>query len=150
MRTIRLVVAGAIAGGCLAIPPASAQSVAEVFRQVKDSVAVIRTVQQDLAPGATAGEKVSLGGIGSGVLVDSEGHVLTAAHVVQTAERIEVEFSTGETIAAEVVASAPMMDLALLRLAEPPRRAKSMVVRRASTGKARRRTSSLTSSNLAR
>ena len=59
-------------------------------------------------------------GLGSGVLVDAHGLVLTVAHVVQTAESVEVEFANGETIPARVLTSEPMADVALLELERPP------------------------------
>jgi S1-C subfamily serine protease len=58
--------------------------------------------------------------IGSGVLVSPDGKVLTAAHVVQIADEITVEFVGGETVPARVLASEPRADLALLQLERVP------------------------------
>jgi S1-C subfamily serine protease len=103
----------------LAWSPLRAQTVSEVFKRVKDSVVVVRTTQKEKMPWA-GGESVSIPGVGSGVLIDAEGLVLTAAHVVQIAESIEVEFTNGQTLAAKVLSSAPFADVSLLRLEKIP------------------------------
>ncbi|MEE9230422.1 MAG: trypsin-like peptidase domain-containing protein [Acidobacteriota bacterium] len=99
--------------------PLRAQSIAEMFKRVKDSVVVVRTTQKEKMPWGS-GESVSIPGIGSGMLVDAEGLILTAAHVVQVAESVEVEFTDGQTIKAKVLSSAPFADVALLRLEKIP------------------------------
>lgn len=55
-------------------------------------------------------------GLGSGVLVDHRGLVLTAFHVVAGSERLNVTLSTGETFAAAVAGISPEYDLALVRI----------------------------------
>jgi S1-C subfamily serine protease len=99
--------------------PAGAQTVSEAFKQVKDTIVVIRTEGSELAPTGTR-ENVSVSGLGSGVLIAREGMILTAAHVVQTAEMIEVEFTSGEKIAGKVYASEPGVDVAVVKLDRPP------------------------------
>src|ERR1700720_3137586 len=64
----------------------------DVFRRVRPAVVVIATRQRELAPEGRRGF-VDLQGLGSGVVISETGHVLTAAHVVQTAEQIVVSFS---------------------------------------------------------
>lgn len=111
-------VAVALVVALAAVPSASAQSVADLYKQVKDSVVTIRTLERKPAKGAP-GEAAFLG-LGSGVVVDATGWVLTASHVVQTAEAVAVELTSGEQIEAKVVASEPLLDLALLKLATVP------------------------------
>jgi S1-C subfamily serine protease len=53
---------------------------------------------------------------GTGVVVDREGHILTAAHVVSRLEQTEVGTSDGKKIAARVVGRNPYADLALLKV----------------------------------
>ncbi len=98
---------------------AQAQSVSDVFKRVNRSVVVVFTSERTLASGAP-GQFVDIGGLGSGVLVSDNGEVLTAAHVVQSADRVMVQFPSGERIEARVLGSAPSADLALLRLAHRP------------------------------
>ena len=99
----------------LAFAPVQAGSVAELFKKVSSSVVVIKTSQREILE---VGQEtpVSVGGIGSGVLISRDGKVLTAAHVVQTADAVMVKFATGETVPARVIASEPAADVALLQL----------------------------------
>ncbi|MCC7208724.1 MAG: trypsin-like peptidase domain-containing protein [Anaerolineae bacterium] len=55
-------------------------------------------------------------GQGSGFLYDTNGHILTNAHVVESADRIDVTFSNGLTLEAEVVGIASDSDLAVLKV----------------------------------
>ena len=58
--------------------------------------------------------------IGSGFFCDGNGHIVTNAHVVESAERISVTLSTGKVLNARVVAVHPRVDLALLEVDSPP------------------------------
>jgi len=101
--------------------PARAESIAEIFKRVADSVVVIRTAEREAPdrPGAIA---TSEAGLGSGVLIDKD-RVLTAAHVVQVADAISVQLASGETLSARVIASEPSADLALIQLERAPMKA---------------------------
>jgi S1-C subfamily serine protease len=92
-----------------------AQELRDLFRQVKASVVTVRTVERDIKP-ESKGEFVKTPGIGSGVLISADGKVMTAAHVVQAADRVVVEFTEGKEIPAEVSASVITADVALLKL----------------------------------
>lgn len=54
--------------------------------------------------------------LGSGVLIDSEGYILTNEHVVTGGSEIQVTLNTGKVYPARLVGSAPEMDLALLKI----------------------------------
>ena len=54
--------------------------------------------------------------IGSGFFCDREGHIVTNAHVVDSAEKIQVTLSTGKVLPARVVAVHPRVDLALVKV----------------------------------
>ncbi|MFC0597183.1 S1C family serine protease [Streptomyces palmae] len=59
--------------------------------------------------------------LGSGVVYDSQGHVVTNAHVVGDAKKFEVTLATGRgTRSASLVASYPPQDLAVIKLDGPP------------------------------
>jgi len=105
----------AVAGG---LAPVHAESVAEVYKRVADSVVVIRT-EERAAPERPGVVATAEAGQGSGVRIDKD-RVLTAAHVVQVAEKIFVQMSTEETLSAKVLASDPSADLALLQLERAP------------------------------
>jgi len=98
---------------------AKAQQLREVFARVKDSVAVVGTLEKDIPGSSQSGLAISLG-VGSGVLISADGKMFTAAHVVQAADQIAVQFEEGQIIPARVIASEPMADVALLQLAFTP------------------------------
>jgi serine protease Do len=101
-----------------AAAPVAAETVGQVFRRVNASVVLVRTREREMAPSSSTLATVS--GLGSGVVIDARGRVLTAAHVVQTVDEITVEFLGGHLSGARVVGSEPEADLALLELDAPP------------------------------
>jgi S1-C subfamily serine protease len=54
-------------------------------------------------------------GSGSGVILDSQGWIVTNHHVIDGAQRIQVTLSDGTTMEAEMIGSDPSTDLALLK-----------------------------------
>ena len=54
--------------------------------------------------------------LGSGVIVSSEGYVLTNHHVIESADEIEVLLSDGRRASAKVVGSDPETDLAVVKV----------------------------------
>ena len=55
-------------------------------------------------------------GLGSGVIVSPEGHILTNNHVIEDADDIEVVLSDGRKAMAKVIGTDPDTDLALLQI----------------------------------
>ena len=53
---------------------------------------------------------------GSGFVIDQDGHVMTNAHVVEGAEKIEVKFSDRRTVDARLLGSDASTDVALLKV----------------------------------
>jgi serine peptidase DegS len=62
------------------------------------------------------------GSLGSGVIVDSAGHIVTNFHVVQGADEIRVQLADGRVATPEIVGKDPDTDLAILRvpIKDPP------------------------------
>ncbi|WP_323121938.1 Do family serine endopeptidase [Burkholderia alba] len=54
--------------------------------------------------------------LGSGVIVSSEGYILTNQHVVDGADQIEVALADGRTATAKVIGNDPETDLAVLKI----------------------------------
>jgi S1-C subfamily serine protease len=59
-------------------------------------------------------------GVGSGVVVNENGDILTALHVVVDATEIEVAFTDGTRATATVVGADPDNDIAVLQASQPP------------------------------
>lgn len=61
-------------------------------------------------------------GIGSGVIIDKEGHILTNNHVIADADSIKVELAgaNGKTYKAEIVGRDPSSDVAVIKLIDAP------------------------------
>ena len=58
----------------------------------------------------------SVENLGSGVLIDAQGHILTNAHVVANADTIQVKLADGREFDAVAVGADPNNDLAVLRV----------------------------------
>jgi S1-C subfamily serine protease len=58
--------------------------------------------------------------LGSGVVVDSAGDILTCLHVVADATSIQVTFADGTKSEATIQATQPQNDIAVLQAAQPP------------------------------
>ena len=85
-------------------------STAQIYNAVAPSVVSVEAVHA----GATTGEA------GTGVIVNADGTVLTALHVVKGGDSIRVTFADGTMSAATVTAAAPTMDIAALLPATLP------------------------------
>jgi serine protease Do len=112
----RKLIAAIVTALVLALPLGTARAAAlrDVFKRVSASVVVVLAESKSSASAGGAS-----GGIGSGVLI-SQGRILTAAHVVEAADRLSVRFADGAVVAARVVASDPIADLALLEVMQLP------------------------------
>ena len=111
---MRALIAGALTGVVLSWLPglAAAQRPDEVFRQVNASVVVIRARGQEVVSGST----VSFIETGAGVVVSADGKVVTAAHVVQGMDSIEVEVLGDDPVPARVLLNEAKADLSLIQL----------------------------------
>lgn len=58
-------------------------------------------------------------GLGSGVIVSKEGHILTNHHVIAGKERILVQLTDGRVAPAELIGSDPATDIAVLKIEGP-------------------------------
>jgi S1-C subfamily serine protease len=59
-------------------------------------------------------------GLGSGVVIDAEGHILTSLHVIRDATNIKITFFDGSESGALIIAEMPEKDIAVLQATEPP------------------------------
>lgn len=55
-------------------------------------------------------------GVGSGLIVDSKGYVLTSRHVISGARRIQIMFQDGKQLDGKVVGEDPGIDIAVIKV----------------------------------
>jgi serine protease Do len=91
---------------------ADAQGVADLFKRVAPTVVVVRSQGRDA-------QENRIARTGSGVLISADGQILTAAHLVASAEDISVEFVGGQVLPAHVQALERPADLSLIQLQAP-------------------------------
>ncbi len=91
-------------------PPAFA---AGVYQVIQPSLVLV----QAQAPGTNG--KVEHG-VGSGVIINDRGDILTSLHVITRANDIQLTFADGTQSQAQVTATQPEQDIAVLRASQPP------------------------------
>src|SRR5438034_4604771 len=79
-----------------------------VYKQVSPGVVTITAVVNS---GRGSGQAT-----GSGIVLDTNGNILTNAHVIAAAQEIQVTFSDGRTVNATLVGSNTSADLAVIRV----------------------------------
>jgi serine protease Do len=97
-----------------------AQDLSALYEKVSSSVVQIQTKEIELVGKGQRKQSVTAEGLGSGVLISADGLILTAAHVVQTAEEVKVVFKNNEVIPAKIIATEKVADVALIKLVWPP------------------------------
>ena len=94
-------------------PTPMSKTISEIIRSLTPSIVHIQTESVRLdqfnqpAPG---------GGVGTGQIIDEDGHVLTNNHVIEGAQRILVPLSDGRAFEAELTGGDATLDLAVLRI----------------------------------
>jgi len=83
--------------------------VADLYAKVRPSV--VRITGQNTRSGAS--------GLGSGIVIDDKGHILTNNHVVSGFDQIDVTLADGTSVSAEVVNTDPGNDIALVKVDLP-------------------------------
>ncbi|MFL7838950.1 MAG: S1C family serine protease [Candidatus Promineifilaceae bacterium] len=86
---------------------------AQVYEQIIPSIVLVQA-QFD------RGEAEENFGLGSGVVVNDAGDILTALHVVSEATEIEVTYADGTSVKVEISAAEPQNDIAVLHPSQPP------------------------------
>ncbi len=128
-----------LAGGAWAEPPAKpdvkgqdatsedfqfARRLSRVFRSVANScepavvhITQMRQVQNTTWWGQPVGPtRIVPSGVGSGVVVDADGYVLTNNHVIEGAKQLTVKMSDGREFPGTLVGADPQNDLAVVRI----------------------------------
>ncbi|MFD5202625.1 S1C family serine protease [Streptomyces sp. NPDC058375] len=117
----------ALVGGCSGTSPAapapeaSASGTAQgaVKRAPDDLENAYQAVINDVLPSVVQIDASE--GLGSGIVYDGKGHIVTNAHVVGDEKTFKVSVATGEAVLdASLVSSYPEQDLAVIKLDEVP------------------------------
>lgn len=101
---------------------AQAQSLSEAFTSVADKVSPavvslkVEAARPAMGPFGAMGPRHFAQGGGSGVIIRSNGYILTNNHVVEGARRIDVVLKNGRTLRGEVVGTDPDVDLAVVKV----------------------------------
>ena len=91
--------------------------VVQVAQKLKPSIVMVGVVSEQVVQDWFSGPQVQQqSGLGSGVMFDASGLVLTNNHVVEGATQIQVSLSNGHHYKATVVGTDPQTDLAVIRL----------------------------------
>ena len=107
----------------LSISLSFGQDLTELFERVSPSVVQIIVKSEANTGQGDPYAKVTMGGMGSGVLMSADGDIVTAAHVVSSASEIEIIYKNGETTTAKIVQVSNIGDVALLRANSVPKSA---------------------------
>lgn len=99
-------------------PPLRTDAIARVAQLRTSAVVAVHTVTPETTlpgvPLVLPGEE----GLGSGVVIDANGLILTNAHVIDGAEAIHIRTPDGDDVKATVIGTDPDVDLALLRASD--------------------------------
>ena len=103
-----------VSAALASVTPAPAFS-ESVYRAVRPSLVLVEIERPDSSGAATTDE-----GVGSGVIINQAGDILTSLHVVDDATSIDLTFADGSQSPGEVIAREPDIDIAVVRAAQPP------------------------------
>jgi serine protease Do len=98
------------------------EDLTKLYEKVNPAVVVIITEVKDVVSVGSITKTVSSEGLGSGFMI-SDKQLITAAHVVQVAEKLNIKFGDGEIIPAKVITSFNSADVALVELIWPRKNA---------------------------
>jgi len=82
-----------------------------LYQQVNPGVVAIRVLSEE------SGGSSSLG---SGFVIDSDGHIITNYHVVRSASELEIDFPSGHKTRGEIIGTDADSDIAVLKVDAPP------------------------------
>jgi len=80
---------------------------------------VLVALYEQVSPGVVAIRSLEASSLGSGFVIDKEGHIVTNYHVVQDAQRVEVDFTSGYKAYGTVIGTDLDSDLAVIKVDAP-------------------------------
>jgi S1-C subfamily serine protease len=91
-------------------------SLADVYKQSEGGVVQVKTTAVVESEDFFLPQPEQRSGLGSGFVLNRSGYIVTNFHVVEGADEVEVSFSNGEEMPAEVVGTDPSTDIAVLKV----------------------------------
>ena len=119
--SVRLLVATLVAGLSLAATSSALatslrrSAIVQAVANAESSVVNIHG-RKTVAAEEEVGAFKQVNGLGTGIVIDPRGYIVTNFHVVDGVKRVQVSTSTGETLVARLVANDPSTDLALIKI----------------------------------
>jgi len=100
----------------------SSETITEIRTVASDGGVNWAQIAKEVQPSVVAIDVRSQGSssTGSGVIIDTDGHIVTNHHVIAGAQQIQVTLSDGQIINASIVGSDSSTDLAVIQLDEVP------------------------------
>lgn len=83
-----------------------------VYQVIQPSLVLIQSSSADATDGSSS--------VGSGVIINDQGDILTSLHVVTGSQTITVSFADGSESAAQISVAQPEIDIAVLTALSPP------------------------------
>jgi S1-C subfamily serine protease len=105
-------IASSVAAQAIKNAQAAPANSAVVYQKILPSIVVIETKSPSTKPGRE--------GLGTGVIVNTRGSILTAYHVIDGATSIRVSFADGTRSPADVVSTDPEHDIAVIAAEHQP------------------------------
>jgi S1-C subfamily serine protease len=92
--------------------------VSDLVKSVQDGVVSVAQARFEASVDDLQQPELVPQGVGTGIVIDDDGHVLTNFHVIQGASEVVVTGRDGRVRIAQILGEAPDRDLALLRVAD--------------------------------
>jgi S1-C subfamily serine protease len=116
------------------LPPVATESVREILPtptlpavtpvtiDLYEMEDLLVSLYERVSPGVVAIQTLNQigGGLGSGFVYDTEGHIITNYHVIEGAQDLEVNFSSGYKTRGTVIGTDVDSDLAVIKVQAPP------------------------------
>ncbi len=130
--SIRLLVAALLVVVSVGTPPTAfattlrRNAIVQAVEQARASVVNIHG-RKTVAAGEEEGALKQVNGMGTGIVIDPRGYIVTNFHVVDGVKRVQVSTAAGDTLVARLVANDPATDLAVIKI-EPPQTMQTMTI----------------------
>ncbi|MEO8498972.1 MAG: trypsin-like peptidase domain-containing protein [Planctomycetota bacterium] len=131
-HSIKLMTALLIAGVTVGTAPSTfatslrRNAIVHAVEQARASVVNIHG-RKTVAAEEEAGAFKQVNGMGTGIVIDPRGYIVTNFHVVDGVKKVQVSTSDGQTLEARLVANDPATDLAVIKI-ETPQPMQTMII----------------------